>query len=130
MLCAVRGVGRTLDYAIDEARESKRALYLLFVREQPVMTPQDQGRKWQDDPEACEIFKVARQRAQGHPVFPCYAVSDSAADTIVEIAATLGVSRLVVGSTQRNSIAWLMRGNLIRRISHLLPDNIHLLICA
>jgi nucleotide-binding universal stress UspA family protein len=63
-------------------------------------------------------------------VLPCYAVSDSAADTIVDIAATLGVSRLVLGSTQRNSIAWLIRGDLIRKVSNILPDNIHLLICA
>ena len=130
MLCAVRGVGRTLDFALEEARESSRPLYLLFVREQPLVTADDQKRKWQDDPDAREIFITARERAQGHPVLPCYAVSDSAADTIVDIAATLGVSRLVLGSTQRNSIAWLIRGDLIRKVSNILPDNIHLLICA
>src|SRR5215469_16636850 len=37
MLCAVRGVGRTLDFAISEAKETDRPLYLLFVREQPVL---------------------------------------------------------------------------------------------
>ena len=36
MLCAVRGIGRTLDFAIKEAKETDRTLYLLFVREQPV----------------------------------------------------------------------------------------------
>jgi amino acid transporter/nucleotide-binding universal stress UspA family protein len=130
MLCAVRGVGRTLDFAIEEARESSRALYLLFVREQPLITAEDQRRKWQEDPDAREIFDTARQRAQGHPVIPCYAVSDSAPDTIVDIAATLGVSRLVLGSAQRNSIARLLRGDLIRKVSDILPENIHLLICA
>src|SRR4051794_32824980 len=34
MLCAVRAKGRTLDFAIREARATKRRLYLLFVREQ------------------------------------------------------------------------------------------------
>src|SRR5260370_11850496 len=36
MICAVRGIGRTLDFAIAEAKETDRPLYLLFVRAQPV----------------------------------------------------------------------------------------------
>jgi amino acid transporter len=35
ILCAIRGTGRTLDFALREARETGRRLYLLFVREQP-----------------------------------------------------------------------------------------------
>src|SRR5947209_4689983 len=34
ILCAIRGTGRTLDFALKEARETGRRLYLLFVREQ------------------------------------------------------------------------------------------------
>src|SRR6267378_2082047 len=34
ILCAIRGPGRTLDFALREARETGRRLYLLFVREQ------------------------------------------------------------------------------------------------
>src|SRR5213075_1361106 len=56
ILCAVRGTGRTLDFAVREARETGRRLYLLFVREQRFMTEQDTKRKWQEDPEASEIF--------------------------------------------------------------------------
>jgi amino acid transporter/nucleotide-binding universal stress UspA family protein len=130
MLCAVRGVGRTLDLALEVARESSSPLYLLFVREQPLVTEEDLRRKWQEDPAAREIFAAARERARGYPFIPCYAVSDSASDTIVDIAATLGVARLILGSTQRGSIAWLLRGDLIRKVSNLLPENIHLLICA
>ena len=60
MLCAIRGTGRTLDFALREARETGRRLYLLFVREQRFMTEQDVKRKWQEDPEAREIFENAR----------------------------------------------------------------------
>src|SRR6266480_1945812 len=48
ILCAIRGTGRTLDFALKEARETGRRLYLLFVREQPFMTEQDSKRKWQE----------------------------------------------------------------------------------
>src|SRR6266513_1361107 len=56
ILCAIRGSGRTLDFALREARETGRRLYLLFVREQPFMTAQAVRRKWQEDPEASTIF--------------------------------------------------------------------------
>src|SRR5205814_7673989 len=61
ILCAIRGTGRTLDFALREARETGRRLYLLFVREQPFMTEQDAKRKWQQDPDAGAIFAEAKE---------------------------------------------------------------------
>lgn len=130
LLCAVRGMGKTLDFALEEAREAARPLYVLFVREQAVVTPEDRARKWQEDGEARAIFEYAQARGKDLAVFPCYTVSDSAADTIVDVAATLGVSRLIVGSPQRSALINLLRGNIIRQISVLLPENIHLLVYA
>ncbi len=49
MMCAVRGLGKTLDFAIEEAKESHRPLCLLFVRSFPVLRPEDQKRKWQEE---------------------------------------------------------------------------------
>src|SRR5213075_2084723 len=97
ILCAIRGSGRTLDFALREARETGRRLYLLFVREQRFMTEQDTKRKWQEDPEAAEIFEAAKEKAGDKPPLYCYAVSESAAATIVDIAATLGAARLILG---------------------------------
>src|SRR6059058_1318418 len=103
ILCAIRGTGRTLDFALREARETRRRLYLLFVREQPFMTEEDARRKWQQDPEASAIFAEAKQKsADDQPLF-CYAVSPSAAETIVDIAATLGASRVILGAPQRSA---------------------------
>ncbi|HEY2342631.1 MAG TPA: amino acid permease, partial [Chthoniobacteraceae bacterium] len=130
MLCAVRGVGRTLDFAIDEARSTDRPLYILFVREQPITTAEDRKRKWQDDSEAFTIFEHASERADGHTVLPCYAVSDSAPETIVDVAATVGASYLVLGAPRRAGLVNLLRGNLVRKVSEILPDDIHLLVYA
>jgi len=130
MLCAVRGIGRTLDFAVEEAKETDRPLYLLFVREQPILTPEDRRRKWTDDEEATAIFSYAKGKAQGHTMLPCYAVSDSAADTIVDIAATVGASYLILGAPQRSMLVNLLRGNIIRNISSILPEEIHLLVYA
>lgn len=130
MMCAIRGTGRTLDFAIDEARQTHRPLYLLFVRSLPVLTEQDYKRKWQDDEEAREIFLQAKSKAGGHPVYPCYAVSDAVAQTIVDITATMGASYLILGAPERRGLAFMLRGNIIRDVSDNLPDDIHLLVLA
>jgi len=130
ILCAVRGTGRTLDFALREARESGRRLYLLFVREQRFMTDQDTKRKWQEDPEATQIFDTAKKQAgEREPLF-CYAVSESAAETIADVAATLGASRLILGAPRRNALVNILRGNLVREVSDLLPEEIDLLVYA
>jgi amino acid transporter/nucleotide-binding universal stress UspA family protein len=130
ILCAVRGTGRTLDFALREARDTSRRLYLLFVREQPFMTEQDVKRKWQEDPEASTIFAEAKQKARDHSPLFCYAVSPSAAETIVDVAATLGASRVILGAPQRSALINLLRGNVIREVSNSLPEDIDLLVYA
>jgi amino acid transporter len=130
MLCAIRGIGRTLDFAIQEAKDTDRPLYLLFVREQPVVAPNDRKRKWVEDDEARAIFLYAKDKASGHTLLPAYAISDSAADTIVDMAATVGASYLIVGAPERNMLVNLLRGNIIRNISSILPEEIHLLVYA
>ena len=130
ILCAIRGTGRTLDFALREAHETGRCLYLLFVREQAFVTDQDRKRKWQEDPEASAVFAEAKQKAAGAVPLFAYAVSPSAAETIVDIAATLGASRLILGAPKRNALINLLRGNVIREVSNLLPEEIDLLVYA
>ena len=130
ILCAVRSAGRTLDFALREARETGRRLYLLFVREQAFMTEQDAKRKWQDDDEARQIFDEAKRKAGEYQPLFAYAVSPSAAETIVDVAATLGASRVIVGAPQRNALLNLIRGSVIREVSNALPEEIDLLVYA
>jgi nucleotide-binding universal stress UspA family protein len=130
LLCAVRGIGKTLDFAIEEARETARPLYVLFIREQAVITSEDRQRKWEQDKDAKHLFDYTRGKTSDIRFIPCYAVSDSAADTIVDLAATFGASRLILGSPQRSGLLHLLRGNIIREVSDLLPASIHLLVYA
>jgi nucleotide-binding universal stress UspA family protein len=130
ILCATRGAGRTLDFAIREAAATGRRLYLLFVREQRFMTEQDAKRKWQEDPEAAETFAAAKAKAGNRPPLYCYAVSESAAATIVDIAATLGASRLILGAPRRNALVNILRGNVVREVSDSLPEEIDLIVYA
>jgi amino acid transporter/nucleotide-binding universal stress UspA family protein len=130
ILCAIRGTGRTLDFALREARKTGSRLYLLFVREQAFMTEQDSKRKWQEDEEASKVFDEARQKAGDFQPLFAYAVSPSAAETIVDVAATLGASRVILGAPQRSALLNLLRGNVIREVSSSLPEEIDLLVYA
>jgi amino acid transporter/nucleotide-binding universal stress UspA family protein len=130
ILCAIRSAGRTLDFALREAHKAGARLYLLFVREQAFMTEQDVRRKWQEDPEASAIFAEAKQKAGDHQPLFAYAVSPSAAETIVDVAATLGASRVILGAPQRSALINLLRGNVIREVSNSLPEDIDLLVYA
>jgi nucleotide-binding universal stress UspA family protein len=130
MVCAVRGPGKTLEFAIEEAKASHRPLYLLFVRALPALSEADQTRRWQEDEEATAVFHQAKTMANGHPVFPCYAVSDSVAYTIVDITATMGASLLILGAPIRNRLLHLLRGDVVQRVSEHLPEDIHLLVYA
>jgi amino acid transporter/nucleotide-binding universal stress UspA family protein len=130
VMCAVRGIGRTLDFAIEEAKELHRPLYVLFVRSQAVITEADTKRKWQTDADARTIFAHAFEKAAGHPVLPCYTVSDAPADTIVDLAATTGASHLILGAPTRRGLASLLSGDVVSKVSRILPEEIHLLIYA
>jgi nucleotide-binding universal stress UspA family protein len=130
MVCAIRGSGKTLDFAMEEAKLSHRPLYLLFIRAVPILSEEDHKRRWPEDDEARGIFTQAQSMANGHPVFPCYAVSDSVADTIVDITATIGASVLVLGAPVRDRLLHRLRGDIVRRVSESLPEDIHLLVYA
>src|SRR6202011_5391740 len=75
MLCAVRGIGGTLDFAIEIAKDMNRPLYITFIREQAILTGEDRKRRWTDDLEARNVFAYAKEKAAGHPILHCYTVS-------------------------------------------------------
>jgi amino acid transporter len=130
MLCAVRGIGGTLDFAIELAKDMNRPLYVTFVREQAILTLEDRKRHWTDDPQARKIFAYAKEKADGHPILPRYTVSDVPAHTIVDLAVNVGASHLILGAPRRNMLVKLIRGNLILQVSRFLPEKIHLLVYA
>ena len=128
MLTAVRGPGRTLDFAVSESVDNGQPLYVLFVREQQVIAPGDRRKKWTEDDEACAVFEPFRGKGLGETIIPCYAVSDAPAHTIADLASTIGAERVLLGAPQRGAFIHILRGNIIREVAKLLPDDIHLLV--
>jgi nucleotide-binding universal stress UspA family protein len=75
-------------------------------------------------PRGEQNFGEAKAKAADQPPLFCYAVSPSAAETIVDVAATLGAARVIVGAPQRNALLNLIRGSVIREVSHLCPKRL------
>jgi amino acid transporter/nucleotide-binding universal stress UspA family protein len=134
IMVAARGITPVLSFALDEAQLRKATLFVLYVKEVAVYyTAADTrlGRlKWHDDPEAnaimCSTRKLGTER--GVNVVPLYAVSQDAAATIVDLAATMGVDFLIIGASQRPAMAKLLRGSVATNVAQHLPDSIQLLI--
>jgi amino acid transporter/nucleotide-binding universal stress UspA family protein len=134
IMVAARGITPVLSFAMDEAQLRKATLFVLYVKEVAVYytaadTPLGRS-KWRNDPEAnaimCSMLKLGRER--GINIVPLYAVSQDAAATIVDLAATMGIDFLVIGASQRTAMTKLLRGSVATNVAQHLPDSIQLLI--
>jgi nucleotide-binding universal stress UspA family protein len=134
ILVAARGLTPVLRYALEEARLRQGNLYVLYVKELAVFVPmrlEDTHRpRWQDDKQAAEIMygMLESGRENNVPVLPVYAVSENPAGTILDLAATLGIDILMLGSPHRTALVSLLKGNVVTEVAKNLPENIQLVI--
>jgi amino acid transporter/nucleotide-binding universal stress UspA family protein len=134
IMVAARGITPVLTFALDEAQLRKAALYVLYVKEIAVFYargPTVPGRpKWQNDPEAAAIMSTMLKLGAERDicVLPVYAVSEDAATTILDLAATLGTDYLILGASQRTAMAKLLRSSVATNVAQQLPESIHLII--
>jgi amino acid transporter len=134
IMVAARGITPVLGFALDEAQLRKASLFVLFVKEVAVYYTAAGTRlgraKWEDDPEANAIMSLMTKLGAERDicVVPVYAVSQDASATIVDLAATMGVDYLVIGSTQRTALTKLLRGSVVTNVAQHLPETIQLLI--
>src|SRR5213592_2979093 len=134
IMVAARGITPVLSFAMDEAQLRKATLCVLYVKEVAVYYTAAGTRlgraKWQDDPEANAIMSSMVKLGEERDicVVPLYAVSQDAAATIVDLAATMGIDFLVIGASQRSAMAKLLRGSVATNVAQQLPDSIRLII--
>ena len=133
IMVAARGITSVLGFALDEAQLRKATLCVLYVKEIAVFYGGggQLGRaRWQDDPEANAIMSLMLRNGEerGVCVQPVYAVSEDAVGTILDLSATLGVDYLIIGASQRSTLAKLLRGSVVTGVAQELPDTIRLVI--
>ncbi len=134
IMVAARGLTDVLRFSLEEAKLRQAVVYVLYVKELAISLPMvDPGSKvvrWQDDPDAFQIMSTMLEtgRAAGVQVIPLYIVSESAAGTILDLSATLGIDYLMVGSSNRGRLVSLLKGNVVTEVAKNLPENIRLII--
>jgi nucleotide-binding universal stress UspA family protein len=126
ILVAARGWTPALQFALEETRVRGAQLLVLYIRE--VNVGIDLDAKWQDDPYARDLFTRLDNEAKGLKVNRLYSVSDSPADTIIDIAATFGVDTVVLGGSRRATLVNLLKGNIVARVAANLPESMHLIV--
>jgi len=133
-MVAARGLTRVLKYALEEARLRKGPLYVLYVKELAVSLPgsvaSTERPRWQTDRHAAEIMYGMLELGQQYEVsvIPLYTIGENTAAIILDLAATLGVEFLMLGSPNRSSFVGLLKGNVVTEVAKALPDNIQLVI--
>jgi amino acid transporter/nucleotide-binding universal stress UspA family protein len=134
ILVAARGNTPVLKFALEEAQLRQGMLYVLYVKEIAVAFPgfreAPEPQKWQNDDTASAIMysMLDQGKKVGVTVIPLYTVSDSPADTILDLTATLGIDILMLGTSHRTRLTNLLRGNVVVEVAKNLPENIQLII--
>jgi amino acid transporter len=126
ILAAARGWTPALQFALEETRVRGAHLLVLYIREVAVNI--DMSGSWQEDPDARALFAQIEAEARGLKVNKLYSVSDSPADTIIDIAATFGVDTVVLGGSRRATLVNLLKGNVVARVAANLPESMHLIV--
>jgi amino acid transporter/nucleotide-binding universal stress UspA family protein len=126
ILVAARGWTPALQFALEEARVRGAQLLVLYIRD--VNVPVDTGGSWKDDPDARDLFTRIEVEARGMKVNKLYSISDSPAETIIDIAATFGADTVVLGGSRRATLVNLLKGNVVARVAANLPESMHLIV--
>lgn len=130
IMCSTNHIGKTLQFALDESLKTQQPLFILFIREQQVITEEDRGKSWLEDQKACEVFDYAKDFLHRIPIRFIYTISDSAADSIVQIAKDLEISRIILGMPRSSKIFLWLKGNVVLEVNNKLPKTIDLIIIS
>lgn len=132
IMVAARGATPVLRYAMEEAQLRKASLCVLYVREVAVFPsgPLMKRMKWQDDPEAAAIMSLVLRigEERGITVMPIFVSSDDAANTILDLSATLGIDFLMIGASHRVTLTRILKGSVVETVAAGLPEDIQLII--
>jgi amino acid transporter len=127
MMVAVRGGGeKLLRQACADAKFRQALLFVMHVKQLAVSGNLPDKIQLERTAETLWMEQICNE--YGIPYRIISMVSPEVGYTIAEQAATLGVERLVLGATQRNLVEQALRGDVIRSVSALLPEEIQLVI--
>lgn len=130
ILCPVKKQGKALQTALDKSRQYQCPLYLLFIREQEIISEADLQKPWEEDKEAVDLISYAKDTGQEELIHFFYIVSDSKTDIIAAYAMRLEVKQIIIDLPQVNPLIHVLRGDLLRDLRRLLPEEIQMSVIS
>jgi nucleotide-binding universal stress UspA family protein len=128
IMLAARGRANA-EYAVDLARKRKAALFAIYVRTLRVLdvTP-GQAPRLENDPEAQETLGTVAVIAKkaGVPFVPIYVTSPNIAEEILDYTVTFACDTLIIGKSQRGTLARKVGGDVVSEIAKALPQGVAL----
>ena len=128
LLVSAKEPNKALDYALNESIRTKQDLYVLFVRQQQVITDEDQARTWMEDYDAVELYNYASNHSNHTPVRFLYVISESPSSTISQMAKKLKVAQIILHQRRASHLNDFLRGNIIYQVGKNLPKDIDLVV--
>lgn len=130
LLCAVSCLGKCLEFALREAKNSQQHLYILFIRERRIVAQRGLLQHWVEDEEACAIFDYALEFLKEPRFTFLYDTSDNPALNIVTHAKELQASCVILGMSRVNRFVQLIRGSIANEVHRELPTEIDLIVVS
>lgn len=129
-MVAITGLSKSLEYALEESQIHQIPLYILFIREQKVVTESDHQKNWLDDPEACKVFDYIIAREPRMPMEFVYTITAHTAHSVSEIAQEKKVSHIILGRARKASLSFLhvVRGTTVRDLARLIPERTDIIV--
>lgn len=118
---------RLLKFALEEASSLKSSLIVLHVHEIKVGALPERLPMLADDTDA-RIEEMCAESGVDYQIITI--PSNEVGYTIAEYAAMFGVDRVILGSPSRSLMSHALRGNVMKTVSSLLPEEIQLIIFA
>ncbi len=129
IMLAARGRHQA-EYAVDLARKRGATLFAIYIRTLRVLD-YDASRipRIEEDADAQEALGTVAVLARqvGVPFVPIYCSSPEIAEEILDYTVTFGCDTLIMGKSQRTSLARRLEGDVVATIANLLPEGVSLL---
>lgn len=134
-MVATAGGSQLAEPAVAAARKEEAALIVCFVREVSLnhLVESETSRFTLDnDPAAQALFidYLAAGHKAGVPIIPAYDTSQNPAETIAELAALNGASKVIMGTSRRGTLHQFIKGSFQHKIEALLPEDVKVEIMA
>jgi amino acid transporter/nucleotide-binding universal stress UspA family protein len=134
IMVATAGSATLADTACEIARHNDSALIVAFVREVALNYKVEAAAftTLDTDPAAQALYVdyLEAGHKYGVPIIPAYDTGLNAAETIAELAALNGASKLIIGTSRRGALHQLIKGSFQQKIENLLGDDVPVEVVA